>query len=153
MVFAAGRQFSDSVCDSALCWIISYIFCIKICRSHIRIFITCQYDSLYIIPQNFKSLCHSNWNRENHPYSTQAWENHILVLCQQVFILITQLQKLYSFCMNELASGRFWSIRELFKILTLTRPIGLPFHAPVAQKIADQRWHIANSAKKIRLFI
>ena len=28
-----------------------------------------------------------------------------------------------------------------------TRPIGLPPHAPVAQKIADQRWLIANSAK------
>ena len=27
--------------------------------------------------------------------------------------------------------------------LTLTRPIGLPPHAPVAQKIADQRWLIA----------
>ena len=32
--------------------------------------------------------------------------------------------------------------------LTLTRPIGLPPHAPVAQKSADQRWLIANSAKK-----
>ena len=26
--------------------------------------------------------------------------------------------------------------------LTLTRPIGLPPHAPIAQKIADQRWRI-----------
>ena len=34
--------------------------------------------------------------------------------------------------------------------LTLTRPIGLPPHAPVAQKIADQRWLIANLAKKVR---
>ena len=31
--------------------------------------------------------------------------------------------------------------------LNLTRPIGLPPHAPVAQKIADQRLLIANSAK------
>ena len=31
--------------------------------------------------------------------------------------------------------------------LTLTRPIGLPSHAPVAQKIADQYWLIANSTK------
>ena len=28
-----------------------------------------------------------------------------------------------------------------------TRPIGLPPHAPVAQKIADQRWLIASSTK------
>ena len=33
--------------------------------------------------------------------------------------------------------------------LTLTRPSGLPPHAPVAQKIAVQRWLIANSAKKV----
>ena len=33
--------------------------------------------------------------------------------------------------------------------LTLSRRIGLAPHAPVAQKIADQRWLIANSAKKI----
>ena len=32
--------------------------------------------------------------------------------------------------------------------LTLTRSIGLPPHTPVAQKIADQRWLIANSAKR-----
>ena len=31
--------------------------------------------------------------------------------------------------------------------LTLTRPIGLPPHTPVAQKIAGHRWPIANSAK------
>ena len=31
--------------------------------------------------------------------------------------------------------------------LTLKRSIGLPPDTPVAQKIADQRWHIANSAK------
>ena len=30
--------------------------------------------------------------------------------------------------------------------LTLTRPIGLPPHTPVAQKSADQRWLIGNSA-------
>ena len=36
--------------------------------------------------------------------------------------------------------------------LTLTRPIGLPPHAPVARKIADQRWIIANSAKNRCLF-
>ena len=30
-------------------------------------------------------------------------------------------------------------IFDLFNYLTLTRPIGLPLHAPVAQKIADQR--------------
>ena len=41
---------------------------------------------------------------------------------------------------NDLLSG----LRDL----TLTRPMGLPPHAPVAQKIADQRWLIANSAKK-----
>ena len=34
------------------------------------------------------------------------------------------------------------------RILILTRPIGLPAHAPVAQKIADQRSLIGNSAKK-----
>ena len=33
--------------------------------------------------------------------------------------------------------------------LNLTRPIRLAPHAPVAQKIADQRWLIANSAKKV----
>ena len=38
-------------------------------------------------------------------------------------------------------------------ILTLMRPIGLPPHAPVAQKIADQRWPIANSAKNKYLFL
>ena len=32
-------------------------------------------------------------------------------------------------------------------ILTLTRPIGLPPHAPVLQKSADQRWLISNPAK------
>ena len=32
--------------------------------------------------------------------------------------------------------------------LTLTRPIGLPSYTPVAQKIAGQRWLIANLAKK-----
>ena len=31
--------------------------------------------------------------------------------------------------------------------LTFTRPIGLPPHAPVTQKSADQRWLIVNSAK------
>ena len=36
--------------------------------------------------------------------------------------------------------------------LTFTRPIGLPPHAPVAQKIADQRWLIANSVKNRYLF-
>ena len=36
--------------------------------------------------------------------------------------------------------------------LTLTRPIGLPPHAPVAQKIADQCWLIASSAKYRYLF-
>ena len=38
-------------------------------------------------------------------------------------------------------------------LLTLTRLIGLPPHAPVAQKIADQRWLIANSANKKYLFL
>ena len=37
--------------------------------------------------------------------------------------------------------------------LTLTRPIGLPLQAPVAEKIADQRWLIANPAKKIGTFL
>ena len=37
--------------------------------------------------------------------------------------------------------------------LTLTRPISLPPHTPVAQKIADKRWLIANSAKNMHLFI
>ena len=32
--------------------------------------------------------------------------------------------------------------------LTLRRPIGLPPHIPFAHKIADQRWLIADSAKK-----
>ena len=36
--------------------------------------------------------------------------------------------------------------------LTLARPIGLPPHTPVAQKTADQRWLIANSAKNRNLF-
>ena len=31
--------------------------------------------------------------------------------------------------------------------LTLTRPIGLPPHALIAQKNADQRWLITNSEK------
>ena len=35
----------------------------------------------------------------------------------------------------------------MIRSLTLTHPIGLPPHASVAQKIADQRWLIANSAK------
>ena len=39
-----------------------------------------------------------------------------------------------------------------FFILTLTHPIGLPSHTPVAQKIADQRWLKANSAKNRYLF-
>ena len=46
--------------------------------------------------------------------------------------------------------------RKIWKFLlylTLTRPIGLPPHAPVAQKIADQRWLIANSAKIGTFFI
>ena len=34
-----------------------------------------------------------------------------------------------------------------FETLTVTRPISLPPPATVAQKIADQRWLIANSAK------
>ena len=37
----------------------------------------------------------------------------------------------------------FWKYQ-----LTLTRPIGLPPNAPVAQKSADKRWLIADSAKK-----
>ena len=37
--------------------------------------------------------------------------------------------------------------------LTLTHPIGLPPHAPIAQKIADQRWLIANSVKNRYLCI
>ena len=36
------------------------------------------------------------------------------------------------------------------RLLTLTRPIGVPPHA---QKIADLRWLIANSAKNRYLFI
>ena len=37
--------------------------------------------------------------------------------------------------------------------LTLTRPIGLPLHTPVAQKIADERWLIYNSSKNRYFFI
>ena len=37
--------------------------------------------------------------------------------------------------------------------LTLTRPIGLPPHTPVAQKIADLRLLIANSGKIGNFFI
>ena len=37
--------------------------------------------------------------------------------------------------------------------LTLRRPIGLHPHAPVAQKIANQRWLIANSSKNRYVFI
>ena len=37
--------------------------------------------------------------------------------------------------------------------LTLTRQIGLPPCAPVTQKIADQRWLIAYSAKNRYFFI
>ena len=36
---------------------------------------------------------------------------------------------------------------------TLTRPIGLPPHTPVAQKIADQPWLIADSTKDRYFFI
>ena len=42
---------------------------------------------------------------------------------------------------------------EWIKKLTLTRPIGLPPYALVAQKITDQRWLIVNSAKIGILFI
>ena len=44
-------------------------------------------------------------------------------------------------------------IGVIFSPLTLTRLIGLPPHAPVAQRIADQRWLIANSAKNKYLFL
>ena len=48
-------------------------------------------------------------------------------------------------------------IETIFEIissrLTLSRPIGLPPHALVAQKIADQRWLIANSEKIGNFFI
>ena len=37
--------------------------------------------------------------------------------------------------------------------LTLMRPIGLPPHAPFAQKSADQRWLITNSAKNRYFFL
>ena len=39
------------------------------------------------------------------------------------------------------------------QILTVTRPIRLPPYTPVAQKIAEQRWLIATSAKNMYLFI
>ena len=42
---------------------------------------------------------------------------------------------------------------EIFWKLTLSRPIGLPPHALVAQKIADQRLLIANSAEIGTFFI
>ena len=49
------------------------------------------------------------------------------------------------FILNDGSFERNFSTKQF---LTLTRPIGLPPHTPVAQKIADQRWLIANSAKK-----
>ena len=51
------------------------------------------------------------------------------------------LSKTSNFCQSWPQDGRW----EIF--LTLTRPISLPPHAPVAQKIADKRWFIAYSAK------
>ena len=45
------------------------------------------------------------------------------------------------------------SKKSVITILTLTRPIGLLPHAPIAQKIADQRWLIANLEKVGTFFI
>ena len=45
-----------------------------------------------------------------------------------------------------------WVQSALKSILTLTRPNFIPPHAPVAQKIADQRWLITSSAKNRYLF-
>ena len=42
---------------------------------------------------------------------------------------------------------------HVWKLLTLTRPIGLALHTLVAQKIADPYWLIANSSKKGTFFI
>ena len=41
----------------------------------------------------------------------------------------------------------------IFIHLTLTRLIGLPPHAPVAQKIADRRWHIVIRQKRYVFYI
>ena len=51
---------------------------------------------------------------------------------------------------TDLNQGKKLAILEDFS--TLTSPIGLPPHAPVLQKSADQRWLIANSAKNRHLF-
>ena len=45
------------------------------------------------------------------------------------------------------------SVHNQNMILTLTRPIGVPPHKPVAQKIADQRWLIAYSANNTYFLI
>ena len=42
--------------------------------------------------------------------------------------------------------SKHWSVVKE-ALLTLASPIALPPHAPVVQKIADQRWLIANSEK------
>ena len=41
---------------------------------------------------------------------------------------------------------------DIYFLLTLTRPIGLPPYSPVAQKIADKRWLIANSGNHRYVF-
>ena len=62
--------------------------------------------------------------------------------------VIGSIEKFLQNFKNDLGFG---SILNFY--LTLTRPIGLPPHAPVAQKIAGQRWLIANLAKNRHLFI
>ena len=51
----------------------------------------------------------------------------------------------------DLKGNDFHFLATFYK-LNLTHPIGLPPHAPVAQKIANQRWLIANSAKNRYIF-
>ena len=45
----------------------------------------------------------------------------------------------------DLSSNSIFLLKWMF--LTLKHPIGFPPDAPIAQKIADQRWLIADSAK------
>ena len=88
-------------------------------------------------PRNSKT---SNNPRPKRALWPQLWKN---ILGGNYFKLTQKVN--FMFRKQNMFQAQFLS-------LTLTLPVGLPPHAPDAQKIADQRWLIANSAKNRLLF-
>ena len=70
-----------------------------------------------------------------------------------IHLKLVHCQFFYSMLEEDIISVKISGNSSLCRnFLTLTRPIGLPPHTPVAQKIADQRELIPSLAKNKYLF-